>query len=101
MAKFALTAPQLMAPTQSASLAALTEKLVAAETETHLCRLLGQIAGAVRSGDLEAALRRFPVVEGGTLAAVAQAATTTDPSDGPGWAGLTPTLEIIGEARGI
>ena len=171
MPKFALTAP----PTHSASLAALTEKLVAAETETHLCRLLGQIAGSVRSGDLdtayryadraarlapaepeiallcgrlllargdaalavdplaraarlradpepaawhvialleagrrqaareqlEATLRRFPVVEGGTLAAVAHAAITTDPSGVRGWAGVTPTLEIIGEARGI
>jgi GT2 family glycosyltransferase len=162
-----------MALPPSASLAALTEKLVAADTETHLCRLLGQVASWVRSGDLNtayrfadraarlapaepeiallcgrlllargdaslavdsltrathlrpaaeptawlvyalleaghmqaardqlaAALRRFPVVEGGTLAAAAHAIITEDAAGAFGWAGLSPTLEIVGEAR--
>jgi GT2 family glycosyltransferase/glycosyltransferase involved in cell wall biosynthesis len=173
MPKSVLTTPEPGAPVHSASLAALTEKLVA-ETETHLCRLLGQVACAVRSGDLgsayrhadraarlapaepeiallcgrlllargdaasavdwltraarlradpevaawhvmallkagrgqaareqlDAALRRFPVVESGTLANAAHTAIDADHSR-VGWAGLTPTLEIIGEARGL
>ena len=175
MPKSALTVPWPMASTHSASLAGLTEKVVAAETETHLCRLLGQVADLVRSGDLhtayryadraarlapeepemaflcgrlllargqavlainplaramrlradsepaawhvialleagrreaareqlEAALWRFPVVEGGTLAAAAHATITANPTGVQGWAGLSATLEIIGEARGI
>jgi GT2 family glycosyltransferase/glycosyltransferase involved in cell wall biosynthesis len=173
MAKFALTASQPMALPSSASLAALTDKLVAAGTETHLCRLLGQVASRVRSGDLNtayrladraarlapaepeiallcgrlllargdaslavdslmrathlragaepmawlvyallaagrtqaaqeqlaAALWRFPVVEGGTLAAAAHAIISQDAAGASGWAGLNPTLEIVGEAR--
>jgi GT2 family glycosyltransferase len=168
-----LTVPPAGAPTHSTSLAALTEKLVAAESETHLCRLLAQIASAVRSGDLggayryadraarlapaepeiallcgrlllargdaasavdrlaraarlradpepaawhaialleasrrqaareqlDAVLRRFPVVESGTLANAAHAAINADHPGVQGWAGLTPTLEIIGEVR--
>jgi GT2 family glycosyltransferase len=164
-----------MASTHSASLAELTEQLAAAETESHLCRLLERVAGSVRSGDfgtayrcadraarlapaepeiallcgrlllargdpasavdrlaravrlradpetaawevialleagrrqaarerLEAVLRSFPVAEGGTLAAAAHAAMIAGPPDVRGWAGLAPTLEIVGEARGI
>jgi GT2 family glycosyltransferase len=170
-----LTAPQPVAPAHSASLAALTESLVAAETETPLRRLLGRIADEARSGNLgfayrladraarlapaepeiallcgrlllargdtaaavdrlaraaglradpelaawhvialleagrgkcareqlDAALRRFPVVEGGTLVNAAHAAINTDELGVPGWAGLTPTLAIFGEARAL
>jgi len=173
MAQFVVTAVQPAALSHPASLAALTEKLVAAETETHLCRLLCQIAHSVRSGDLDtayrwadraarlapeepeiallcgrlllargdaasavgslaraaqlradperagwlvnalveagrrqaareqlvAALRRFPVVEAGTLAAAAHAAVAADSTGVRGWAGLTGMLEIVGETR--
>jgi hypothetical protein len=50
---------------------------------------------------LDTALRRFPVVEGGMLADAAHAAINTDEPGVRGWAGFTPTLEIIGEARGL
>ena len=50
---------------------------------------------------LEAALRRFPIAEGGTLAAAAHAAMIAGPPDVRGWAGLAPRLEIVGEVRGI
>ena len=150
-----------MASTHSASLAELTQQLAAAETETHLCRLLERVVESVRSGDFrnayrcadraarlapaepeiallcgrlllaggdpasavdrlaraarlradpettawqvialleagrrqaalerfEAALRRFPIAEGGTLAAAAHAAMIAGPPDVRGWAG--------------
>ncbi len=44
-------------PTPAASLKALSQRLVRAEGETHLCRLLAQAADAVGSDDLAAALR--------------------------------------------
>jgi GT2 family glycosyltransferase/glycosyltransferase involved in cell wall biosynthesis len=175
MARFALAAAQSVVPAGLASLAALTEKLVTAETESHLCRLLGQITQSVRSDDLDAAyrcadraarlapaqseiallcgrlllargdaaaavdwlaraaqlraepeaagwlvnallaagrrkdagqqlvaaLRRFPVVQGDALATAAQAVVAGEPSGVRGWAGLTTSIEIIGEAQGF